>query len=125
MADPASDSRRLASELALAALGAVALTADRIDSLADAIAARGGIGREEALGLLREQVDHWREDALRVGGQASLWMGSLARELGLVGRDEADELELRVAQLEHRLQLLERASDTQVRMSANLVDLSS
>lgn len=112
MADPASDSRRLASELALAALGAVALTADRIDSLADAIAARGGIGREEALGLLREQVDHWREDALRVGGQASLWMGSLARELGLVGRDEADELELRVAQLEHRLQLLERASDT-------------
>ena len=31
----------------------------------------------------------------------------LARELGLVTREEWDELELRVAQLEHRLRLLE------------------
>jgi polyhydroxyalkanoate synthesis regulator phasin len=31
----------------------------------------------------------------------------LARELGLVTRDEFDELELRVAQLEHRLRLVE------------------
>jgi BMFP domain-containing protein YqiC len=31
----------------------------------------------------------------------------LARELGLVTRDNWDELELRVAQLEHRLRLLE------------------
>ena len=31
----------------------------------------------------------------------------LARELGLVTRDEWDELELRVAQLEHRLRLVE------------------
>jgi BMFP domain-containing protein YqiC len=31
----------------------------------------------------------------------------IARELGLVTRDEWDELELRVAQLEHRLRLLE------------------
>jgi BMFP domain-containing protein YqiC len=31
----------------------------------------------------------------------------IARELGLVTRDEWDELELRVAQLEHRLRLVE------------------
>jgi polyhydroxyalkanoate synthesis regulator phasin len=31
----------------------------------------------------------------------------LARELGLVRRDELDALELRLAQLEHRLRLLE------------------
>ena len=31
----------------------------------------------------------------------------LAREVGLVTRDEWDELELRVAQLEHRLRLVE------------------
>jgi polyhydroxyalkanoate synthesis regulator phasin len=36
---------------------------------------------------------------------------ALAHELGLVTRDEVDELELRVAQLEHRLRLLERDSD--------------
>jgi polyhydroxyalkanoate synthesis regulator phasin len=32
----------------------------------------------------------------------------LARELGLVRREELDALELRLAQLEHRLKLLER-----------------
>jgi len=32
----------------------------------------------------------------------------LARELGLVTRDEYDALALRLAQLEHRLKLLER-----------------
>jgi polyhydroxyalkanoate synthesis regulator phasin len=33
---------------------------------------------------------------------------AIADELNLVTRDELDELELRVAQLEHRLQLLEQ-----------------
>jgi polyhydroxyalkanoate synthesis regulator phasin len=32
----------------------------------------------------------------------------LARELGLVRREEIESLELRLAQLEHRLKLLER-----------------
>ena len=32
----------------------------------------------------------------------------LARELGLVRREELDSLELRLAQLEHRLKLLEK-----------------
>jgi polyhydroxyalkanoate synthesis regulator phasin len=48
---------------------------------------RGGRTRfsEQALGVLRTLID----------------------ELNLVTRDEVDELELRVAQLEHRLRLLE------------------
>jgi polyhydroxyalkanoate synthesis regulator phasin len=112
MAGPASGSRQLASELALAAVGTVALTAERIDALAEAIATRGGIATsEEARAFLREQVEHWREEGARMSGQTTSWIGSLARELGLVGREEADELDLRVAQLEHRLQLLERESD--------------
>jgi BMFP domain-containing protein YqiC len=36
---------------------------------------------------------------------------SIADELDLVTRDELEELELRVAQLEHRLRLLEGSSD--------------
>ena len=39
--------------------------------------------------------------------------GALGRDLGLVTRDDWDELELRVAQVEHRLSLLERAADEQ------------
>jgi len=113
MDDPASSSRQLVSELALAAVGVVALTADRIDALAEAIAVRGNIGSvEEARELLRDQVEHWREDAARVGSQAASRVSALASELGLMTREESDELELRVAQLEHRLHLLEQSSDS-------------
>jgi polyhydroxyalkanoate synthesis regulator phasin len=113
MADPADHPRRLAAELALAAVGAVALSADKIDALAEQIAARGGIATvEEARAFLNEQVERWREEAARAGAQAGSWLGALAHELGLVTHEESDELELRVAQLEHRLQLLERDSDS-------------
>jgi polyhydroxyalkanoate synthesis regulator phasin len=44
---------------------------------------------------------------LRVGEGSRRRVQDLARELGLVTRDEWDELELRVAQLEHRLRLVE------------------
>jgi len=108
MDDRVSGSR----ELALAAVGAVALTAERIDALADVIAARGGVAsREEARTVLREQVEHWREEALKVSGHALSWTSAVTRELGLATHAEMDELELRVAQIEHRLQLLERSSD--------------
>jgi BMFP domain-containing protein YqiC len=43
----------------------------------------------------------------RISGQAVGGLKSLADELGLVSREEYEELELRVAQLEHRLRLLE------------------
>jgi polyhydroxyalkanoate synthesis regulator phasin len=46
---------------------------------------------------------------VRVGEGTRRRVQELARELGLVTRDEWDELELRVAQLEHRLRLLEDA----------------
>jgi polyhydroxyalkanoate synthesis regulator phasin len=51
------------------------------------------------------------------GGQARLSehtvgaLRSIAEQLNLVTRDDLDELELRVAQLEHRLRLLEQKND--------------
>jgi polyhydroxyalkanoate synthesis regulator phasin len=44
---------------------------------------------------------------VRAGERASGTLAGLFRELGLVSRDDFDELELRVAQLEHRVRLLE------------------
>jgi BMFP domain-containing protein YqiC len=43
-----------------------------------------------------------------VGERAGSTLGSFFRELGLVTRREYEELELRLAQLEHRLRLLEK-----------------
>jgi polyhydroxyalkanoate synthesis regulator phasin len=93
--------------LALALVGAVALTAERADELADALAARGNMSRDEVRGWIDEATTRWRGDAMRVGEKAGATLNGALRELGLVTREEWDELELRVAQLEHRLRLVE------------------
>jgi polyhydroxyalkanoate synthesis regulator phasin len=62
---------------------------------------------DEARSLFDDLTSRWRGDAVRVGEGSKRRAQDFARELGLVTRDELDELELRVAQLEHRLRLLE------------------
>jgi polyhydroxyalkanoate synthesis regulator phasin len=93
--------------LALALVGAVALTAERADELADSLAARGGMSRDEVRAWIDEATTRWRGDAVRVGEKAGATLHGALRELGLVTREEWDDLELRVAQLEHRLRLVE------------------
>ena len=85
MAEPASDLERL-----------VAALAPRLDELRS---------------VFEEVGTRWRGDALRVGEGSRRRVQELARELGLVTREEWDELELRVAQLEHRLRLVEDERD--------------
>jgi polyhydroxyalkanoate synthesis regulator phasin len=93
--------------LALAALGAVALTAERADELAESLAQRGGMSKEDARAWIDEATNRWRGDAVRVGERAGATLNGVLKELGLVTREEWDELELRVAQIEHRLRLVE------------------
>jgi polyhydroxyalkanoate synthesis regulator phasin len=62
---------------------------------------------DELRSLADDFTSRWRGDAVRVGEGSRRRIQDLARELGLVTREEWDELELRVAQLEHRLHLLE------------------
>ena len=106
MAAPA-ELRDLAEKLVLAGVGAVALTAERADALAEELSARGGIGREEARAVVEELVGRWRSESVLMGERTGVGLAALFRELGLVTRVELEELELRVAQIEHRLRLLE------------------
>lgn len=76
------------------------------DSL-ERLAAILGPRLDELRSLLDDVTVRWRGDAVRVGEGSKRRVHDLARELGLVTREEWDELELRVAQLEHRLRLLE------------------
>ena len=62
---------------------------------------------DEARSLFDDATSRWRGDALRVGEGTRHRLRDVFREVGLVTRDDWDELELRVAQLEHRLRLLE------------------
>jgi polyhydroxyalkanoate synthesis regulator phasin len=65
------------------------------------------LGRDEVRALADELGALWRGDST-VGDRAAARLESVFRELGLVTRAELDEAELRIAQLEHRLRLLER-----------------
>jgi polyhydroxyalkanoate synthesis regulator phasin len=112
MAEPASPPeaslRESAERLALAAVGAVALTGERVEELVDELARRGGMRKDEARELVGDLTTRWRGDAQRVGERAGITLAGAFRELGLVTRREYEELELRLAQVEHRLRLIER-----------------
>jgi polyhydroxyalkanoate synthesis regulator phasin len=93
--------------MGLAALGAVALTAERADALADELAKAGGIKRDEAREVIEQATHRWRGEAMRLGERAGSGLEGFFQQLGLVSRSDLEELELRVAQMEHRLRLLE------------------
>jgi polyhydroxyalkanoate synthesis regulator phasin len=50
------------------------------------------------------------EERSKAGERASESVSSLLRELGFVTQSQHEDLELRVAQLEHRIRLLESAA---------------
>jgi polyhydroxyalkanoate synthesis regulator phasin len=75
--------------------------------------------RDEARELIEQTAHRWRGEALRVSERAGAGLEGFFQQLGLVPRSELEELELRVAQLEHRLSLVE---DEPVRTPPNPTD---
>jgi polyhydroxyalkanoate synthesis regulator phasin len=99
--------RDLAEEALLAGVGAVALTKDRADELVAELARKGKISQDDARRLVDETVARWRGETVRFGERAGSTLADTFRSVGLMTRREYEELELRVAQLEHRLRLVE------------------
>ena len=65
------------------------------------------LGRDEARALADELGALWRGDST-VGERAAARLETIFRELGLVTRAELEEAQLKIAQLEHRVRLLEK-----------------
>jgi polyhydroxyalkanoate synthesis regulator phasin len=112
MAEPADPNegasvREALERLLLAGVGAAALTRERVEELADDLSRRGQLTREETRDAIDDALHRWRGDALRVTERAGSSVTTLIRELGLVTRREWEELELRLAQVEHRLRIVE------------------
>jgi len=99
--------RDLLEKTLLAGLGAVVLTKERTDDLVDELTKRGQMSGEQAREVVDVLTHRWRGDAIRFSERAGSTVSGLSRELGLVTRREWEELELRLAQVEHRLRLLE------------------
>lgn len=111
-AENAKKDGRSLDELLLAGLGWVSMTAEAADELADDLARRVGIERDEMRGAVRDMVSSWRAEADRLGVRRSEASDRVLQRLGLARREDVEDLSLRVAQLEHRLRLLEAATTT-------------
>lgn len=101
----------LLERVLLAAFGAAVLTADRIEELAGGLSDRGAMRRDEARQFLEDAATRWKGDSARLAERAGEGMHGVFHQVGLVTQEEFDELELRLAQLEHRLRLAEARAE--------------
>jgi len=107
MAEPASERGPLET-LSLAGIGAIALVAQHADELAAEIGNRLGVEGDEVRAVIADVLESWRREAARLGETAGSAAARVSSELGTASRDAVSDLELRVAQIEHRLRLLEK-----------------
>jgi polyhydroxyalkanoate synthesis regulator phasin len=71
-----------------------------------------GVKLDELRVVFDDATSRWRGDAVRLGEETRTRVNSVFYELGLITREDWDELDLRVAQLEHRLRLIEERLDS-------------
>ena len=109
--EPARGASRSLQELFLAGIGWASLGLEAADELADDLARRVGVDRAEMRSAVRDTVASWRREAERAGERRGELSERAFEKLGVVRRDEVEDLALRVAQLEHRLRLLEQRTD--------------
>ena len=96
------------SELLLAGIGWASLGAEAADDLADDLARRVGVDTTAMRNAVRDVIASWRAEANRVGVRRDEAVDRAFAKTGLARSEEVEDLALRVAQLEHRLRLVER-----------------
>ncbi len=101
-------------QLVLAGVGWASEGIEAADAVADELARRVGVERDQMRTAVRDTIAAWRREAERLGIRGDEVSEKALARLGLARRETVDDLELRVAQLEHRLRLLERARDASV-----------
>jgi polyhydroxyalkanoate synthesis regulator phasin len=102
-------------QLLLAGIGWASEGIEAADAVADDLARRVGVDRDQMRTAVRDTFAAWRREAERLGVRGDQVSERALAHLGLARREAVDELELRVAQLEHRLRLLERDRDARHR----------
>ena len=100
-----ASSTDLAKDLLLAGIGVLALTREKAEAIMDDLVKRGS---ERGGDDPADQDSPPVRGTARLTDRAASAMSGLFREVGLVTEPTIEDLELRVAQLEHRLRILER-----------------
>jgi polyhydroxyalkanoate synthesis regulator phasin len=111
MSAQSDQGRGAVSELLLAGIGFASLGFEAADELADDLARRVGVERDTMRAAVRDTLRAWRAEAERLGVRRDEAVDRAFSKTGLVRREEIEDLALRVAQLEHRVRLLEHDPD--------------
>jgi polyhydroxyalkanoate synthesis regulator phasin len=106
-AEPTQEPRAV-SELLLAGIGWATMSVEAMEEIADDLARRVGVDRDAMRSAVSDTVASWRTELERAGARRDEAMERALARAGLARREEVEDLALRVAQLEHRLRLLER-----------------
>jgi polyhydroxyalkanoate synthesis regulator phasin len=95
----------------LAGMGAAALTKDRVQDLIEDLVRLGQINAEEGRDMVERLLSRTREDARSVLKRVDLPTPGAGREQLQALQQQLEDQELRIRQLEHRIQLLEEQAD--------------
>lgn len=93
-------------------IGAAALTVDRVQAVTDEFVRRGQLTAEEGREMVEDLTSSSRKQTRTVIRRLDSSMQGTYRELGLATRQELEDLDFRLRQVEHRIGLLERHVDT-------------
>jgi polyhydroxyalkanoate synthesis regulator phasin len=103
--------RDLIERVFLLGVGAAALTKDRVQELVEDLVRRGQLSGDEGREVADRLFARSREEAKAAAKKADSSLQGAYREMGLVTRRDIEDIEFRLRQLEHRVQLLEAAED--------------
>ncbi len=93
----------------LMTIGAAALTRQMAESVTEQLIQRGQSTAEEGRQAVDDLVERAKDETRQTKGKLDESLERTFRDLGLVTREELEDIELKLAQVEHRLSLLEEA----------------
>jgi len=111
-AQEATGLRDVIERTLLVGLGAAALTKDRAQKVVDEFVRRGQLSAEDGRDMVESLASRSRDEARSVLKSADSSVQTVFRELGIASRREIEDIDFRLRQIEHRLTLLERDSDS-------------
>lgn len=103
--------RELIERTFLVGVGAAALTKERVQGLVEEFVRRGQLSGDEGREMVDRLVSRSKSEAQSALKKADSSLHGAYRDMGLATRRELEDVDFRVRQLEHRIRLLEAATD--------------
>lgn len=95
--------REILHKLMLLSLGAVSLTKEKAEKLAEELVKRGEISREEAKDFMKELIARGEEERAGLKSTVQAEVDRLRKDMGLATKADFSRLEERLRQIEEKL----------------------